>query len=487
MTPRPELSARRTAVVLALTLFVSYAYFYTAGGWNQNSRFALVRAILEERTLQIDSYKEHTGDRALWNGHFYSDKAPGQSLLAVAPVAIARVGSRAMGVEPRSMREVIWTSYVATVSTAALLTIAAALGVYWLSLVWGASRRAAVLATLAYGLASPAWSYATLFIGHGVTAGTLMLAFLCALALPVSRRGPLLAWVSGLLCGFAVLSEFPAAVPVALIVVFAGVGLYTRRKDDAPRLLGYVIGGGALVALLLMVYNASAFDSPFRLGYGSEDNSEGVAMLERGLFGITRPSLHVIYEVLIGPYRGLLPLAPAFFMAPLGLAWLARARDRRWPILIAAAIALAYILLNVSYHFWEGGWFVGPRHLLPGLPFLALGLAPVWDHGRALGRASLLAAVLWGIGINLVVVSTTPQPPSNVMSPVSELMWPAFTEGDLSLNHQSYVDFGADPDRMRHNPDGHAAWNLGELIGLRGLVSLVPLLLVWAIAARWLL
>ena len=42
-TPRQP----RIAAVLGAALFVSYAYFYEAGGWNQNSRFALIRAILE--------------------------------------------------------------------------------------------------------------------------------------------------------------------------------------------------------------------------------------------------------------------------------------------------------------------------------------------------------------------------------------------------------------------------------------------------------
>ena len=62
---------------------MSYAYFYQGGGWNQNSRFALVRAMTERDTLQIDAYREATGDRAVWNGHYYSDKAPGASLLAL--------------------------------------------------------------------------------------------------------------------------------------------------------------------------------------------------------------------------------------------------------------------------------------------------------------------------------------------------------------------------------------------------------------------
>ena len=78
----------RIAAVMGAALCLSYAYFYGAGGWNQNSRFAMIRAILERHTLQIDAYQLHTGDRALWRGHYYSDKAPGASLLALAPALL---------------------------------------------------------------------------------------------------------------------------------------------------------------------------------------------------------------------------------------------------------------------------------------------------------------------------------------------------------------------------------------------------------------
>src|SRR5471032_1182639 len=105
------------AAVLAVALFVSYAYFYEAGGWNQNSRFSLIRAILERHTLRIDDYQLHTGDRALWRGHYYSDKAPGASLTALGPVQAARLVSRAAGVDPASFPGIAWTSYVASVVT----------------------------------------------------------------------------------------------------------------------------------------------------------------------------------------------------------------------------------------------------------------------------------------------------------------------------------------------------------------------------------
>jgi hypothetical protein len=99
------------------------------------------------------------------------------------------------------------------------------------------------------------------------------------------------------------------------------------------------------------------------------------------------------------------------------------------------------------------------------LPFVALGLAP----------------------LTLIAVSTTPQPPSSFQARVRELLWPAFRDGDLSLNHQSFVDGGANPDLLRGHKIPHASWNLGEIAGLRGLPSLLPLGAVWiaAGAALW--
>ena len=483
MTTRSDASVLRTAVVLGLTLFASYAYFYQAGGWNQNGRFALVRSILEQGTLRIDSYADSTGDRSLWEGHYYCDKAPGASFLALGPVAAARLAARACGVDPASAPGIAWTSYVAGLATSGLFTVVAALGVFWLTLHWGASRRAALFAATAYGVATPAWSYATVFVGHGVTSGCLIAAFAATVALPGSpRHRTLLAWAIGLLCGLAVVSEFPAAPAVLVIVMLAVASIYTTDRRATLRVTLNIAAAGAVMAAVLLAYHNAAFGSPFRVGYGNEDNSEGAAM-QQGFFGLAGPSWHVLYEVLLGAYRGLLPLAPLMAVAPLGLVWLARAH-RRWMLVLAAAtIAAYYLLLNVSYTYWEGGWFVGPRHLIPGLAFVALGLAPLWDIARTAGRTLLVGGWLWGAALGLIVVSTNPQPPSNIMKPVSELMWPAFVEGDLSLNPQAFTDYAADPDRMRHNPAGHASWNLGQLAGLHGLASLLPLLAIWCLAA----
>src|ERR1700690_1173329 len=113
-------SHRKTAVVLGLVTFLSFTYFYEGGGWNQNSRFDLLRAIVERHTLRIDAYHENTQDKAHFNGHYYSDKAPGLVFLAVPFALAARPALRSMGVDPESPRGELALSCVVTAGAVAL-------------------------------------------------------------------------------------------------------------------------------------------------------------------------------------------------------------------------------------------------------------------------------------------------------------------------------------------------------------------------------
>ena len=68
--------------------------------------------------------------------------------------------------------------------------------------------------------------------------------------------------------------------------------------------------------------------------------------------------------------------------------------------------------------------------------------------------------------MSLMAVSTYSMPPDYVQSPVRDLLWPAFHAGHLSPLY--------------------GTWNLGIIVGLHGLASLVPLVLVWGAAcAVW--
>jgi hypothetical protein len=279
-------------------------------------------------------------------------------------------------------------------------------------------------------------------------------------------------------------TEFQAAIPAAAIGL-AALGVAGRGgRSEGLRVAALAIAGAALCAAVLFTYNTIAFGSPLHLGYSSE---EGFEHLRTGFFGITYPRWWRVRELLVGEYRGIIPLAPLVAVAPVGLIALAGSRRRRLPALIALGVAVYYFALNASYYYWEGGWSYAPRQVTPALPFLALGLPPLWDRGRAALRAVLVAGFVWGVAATLVAVSTNPQPPSSLKAPMRELLLPAFVDGDLSLNPQTFVHGGAPPDLMRGNRVPHAAWNLGEIAGLRGHASLAPLAAIWIAAAAILL
>src|SRR5580692_1806786 len=85
---RSARAIRQTAIALFVAIFVSNAYFVQGTGMNQNSRFDLVRAIVEQHALSIDTYESNTIDKSTMNGHYYSDKAPGLSFVSVPVYAL---------------------------------------------------------------------------------------------------------------------------------------------------------------------------------------------------------------------------------------------------------------------------------------------------------------------------------------------------------------------------------------------------------------
>ena len=483
----------KARALLFVLLFASFAYFYQAGGWNQNSRFALVRAITNEGTLNIDPFRNATGDKAFYNGHYYSDKAPGLALAAVPIVAAVRPIYRVFGGDAETYQGLALLSYLATVATVGLVTALAGVCLFTLCLDLGATYGGALFAALTFTVATPIWTLATIFIGHAFATALLVFAF--AAAMRIGAAGPSrdirLGAIVGFGAGWATVSEFPAAIPAVLLALLTAVNAWPLGRARALRVLGALTLSALVCAAVLMAYQYACFGSPFHLAYTSEIGYEG---MQRGIFGVELPRMIRLRRILFGEYRGLLPLAPTLAVAPIGLIamlwvrrWVRLMPDttgehvrRRRAAIVAGLIAIYFILLNASYAYWEGGWSYGPRHASPAIPFLALGLAFLWTLLPAIGRWALGLVSAYACIITLIAVSTMPLPPSGIRRPVAEFMWPAFRDGDLSLNTQTFVSYGVDLDfRAHHEP--RAAFNLGMKLGLTGHASLAPLVLVWAV------
>jgi hypothetical protein len=467
-------------------LFVSFAYFYEGGGWNQNTRFDLVRAILETRTVCIDLYHENTDDKAHAGAHFYTDKAPGASLIAVPAVGAVRAVMHLAHAKLYSREAMVVYSYVATLVAAALPAAIAGWCVFWVARRFGADDGGATLAAIVCGLGTPLWAYATIFYGHALAAGCLAVAYVGSLRIGDALTRPhttRIALIVGLAAGWAVVTEYPASIPAGVLVLYA-VWLRWKREPSSFARACVTMGVGlAFGAVVLLGYNWLAFGKPLYIGYTSE---EGYAAMRTGIFGVNFPTIEGTYGILFGQYRGLLPLAPVLAITPVGFWFLLRHARTRGAAAVAAFVALYYFLLTAGYAYWSGGWSYGSRHLGPALPFLCVGLAPIWMRTGRVLRVAILVLALVGVGESLVAVATTPQPPNGVERPMAELLWPAFRSGDFPIGWQGYLDFrppAAPMSELEATGVPRAAWNLGQLAGLGAFASLIPLLALWLAGA----
>lgn len=456
-----SLPAKAIPLIKYLALFLTFAWFYQAGGWNQNSRFDLVRALVEEGTLRIDDYHRNTWDKARFEGHYYSDKAPGLALVAAPVVAAARPFTNDIG----------WLSWLATVWAASLPTVLACWLLRRTSVRLGAGESGATFAAMTFALATPAFAYSTLLFGHALAIFCLMGAFAAAIALPDSERPLIVGFALGLAGGWGTLTEFPVALPAFLIFGFALAQIWNDRPRRLRAAAGIVLGGFVAFGVLV-AYNMTAFGSPFDTGYS---HVAGWSGMKEGFMGVTLPKMGVLGQITFGSFRGLFYFSPVLLFAPIG--WFFGVRRA---MLTSAAIVVYYFLFNAAYKYWSGGWSFGPRLLAPALPFLALPLGFAWSRSRTTLKVLLLAAALVSGIIALLAVSTTAQPPESVRQPLAELWWPAFRDGNLSLNNQSYLEAAGDPSHLLDRSTPHDAWNLGEKLGLNGLASLAPLGVVWA-------
>ena len=473
-------SIRIHALLIFGVIFFSYAYFYEGAGWNQNSRLDLVRAIVEQGTLRIDGYDENTGDKAFANGHYYSDKAPGLALLAV-PVAVAtRPLLQAADVNPASPGGLVDLAYWATLFAVSLPMAAACACLFWIALQFGSRVSGSTFAALALGLATPMWAYSTLFWGHALAGACLVFAFACAMKLRggVSSAGDVF-WglVLGLTAGWATVTEYPSGPAAAMI---AALALALVWKDGSPRRLRVVTGIGAGVlpsVIVLMAYQHAAFGSVLHPSYAYYPQG-AFSWMTHGYLGLTYPRIDVALKLLFGCRRGLLFAGPVVLAAPFGLALLWKQPSTHAAAVTAAAIASYYFLFHASFSAWPAGWSYGPRYMSPGLPLLCLGLAPLWDHARPGWRIVVGTLAVAGVALTLMAVSVGAQPPDEFHCPLPQFYWPSFWAGRFSLNLGTVLI----PAEQGTN-QVHGAFNLGELVGLHGLASLLPLLTVWGLAA----
>jgi hypothetical protein len=420
--------AWRIDCLVFILLMGSYAFFWHSRDWNSASRLMLTYALVDRGTVCLDGLDRQTNDIAHYRGHYYCDKLPGFSLLATVPYGLCRL---TLGLPPHPLgvpAMAHWPAdYWVTLGTSGLSTALTALLLMRLARSLGCSPSRSALVGLSYGLATPAYVYATLAYGHQVSAFALF-GSLYFLAQPPNGRDAPDLFCSGFLAAFAAVVELQVG-PVSAILGLALLMqcLTGRRRPDA---LAH-FGAGALVpTLLLLGYNLLAFDSPWDMGYFHHATEMFAKVHNRqNPLGLQPPHWQLLGPLLWSRYRGLLFYAPILLLAVPGW-WLLCTRGRVGLAVVSLVVVIAVFLVNLSYPEWTGGWSTGPRLLVPLLPFAMIPVAALlasegkkrWDQltvGSAivLGLAgSVLILLFQGIGAR--VPQFVPDPLFEVVLPL---------------------------------------------------------------------
>ena len=397
---------------------------------NEVIRIELAVSIAYWAQLELGPAAEVYGlseDISIRDGKIYSDKAPGLSIVSAPLVWIVDpVLSRTPSTDLPDYWEL---RHVLTFFLIALPTVALAFLVGATLPKTSPGRRTA--AAVVAALATPLWTYGTVFFGHAPAAFAITLAWFLLLGLPArktiltGRRAAL----GGMAAGLAVATEYPTVLLVA--VIFAS--LLVRRT--ATPILAAAVAGAFAGALPAMIYHHVAFGAPWVTGYAFKAAADFQAIHAQGLVGLSWPSVDSLWGILFGSSRGIIFYSPILLLTPVGLWWFIHRHGWRdaGPILIAIA---GYVCFAASFVDWPAGWCAAARHLVPIVPLAA---------SMALFAATRLARRKWGAVVVVVLTAAsgtstmltivlTPFFPPEFGAPLSQLVLPSLEDGAAFSN-----------------------------------------------------
>lgn len=486
---------RAYAITVFLILVVCYGYFMPRwADWGANSRADLVYAIGDQGVLYIDDYHTNTGDKACFpgpydlesdtcQGHYYTDKSIGPSLAALpfymvfkavaALPPIERFISSGSGLgafsdtlnpEGEGIRpNAVYEGMALTFMTFFAMSIPSALmgTVFFLLAARLTTREGyAFVLALIYGLGTAAFPYSSVLYQHQMAAFGAFVGFFLLWRVINEGASPHWLWLVGVLFSLTVVTEYPVVIALAIIFLWAVYAMPNRWA------LYRVVLGAIPLGLVFAAYNYAIFQTPMPVGYNYSTLWQNVH--DQGFLSLTVPNLGTFINLMFSPFRGLLFLSPVLALAVPGFVLMWRRHSQRSVTLMLLGVIAYFLLFNSSSVMWWGGNTVGPRYLVPMLPFLALPIIFVLNEWLSNRAGLILVAILAGLSFLNVWAQTIGGqafPPEAFRNPLFEYTLPNIANGNIARNYAT-------------------------IIGLRGLLSLIPLAAVigaiYLLLPRWL-
>lgn len=247
----------------------------------------------------------------------------------------------------------------------------------------GYGVRTAVITALAYAFATSAFPYTRTFLSEPLSTVCLLVAAIGVTEFHrVRDERPIAAarwlWGAAALLAISLHTHVLNVVEIPIFAAWVLVPLHRSRALSRHRSawLG-AIAIGLLGAALLGLGQWLRFGDPWETG--RYDHYSWFQAPGEGLVAM-----------LLAPGRSILVYSPALLVALPG--WRAFGRRHRDVAIACVAIFVARWLFVGLRSDWWGGWAIGPRYLLPVVPFLLLPLAELVERPRG-RRAAIAVAV----------------------------------------------------------------------------------------------
>lgn len=431
-------SRRRTigAVALCAAAYLyAFPYFPALNNPNENVRFYMTAALVEEGTYRIDSMRERWGwvnDAAAREGHYYSVKAPLTSFLGVPAYA----AYHALAGDGWDRTTAMWLVRVSATVAPVLVFLFFFYG--WL----GARTRSPGLRDavfLSVALGSLLFGYTYLFVSHTTSAAAAFGAFMLLQDARASGRASHgRAFLAGLLASATPALEYPAVVAGLALTVYAIVALRPRQT------LASFVAGGLLPAAAVMHFQHHAFGNALTPGHLMVETDALRAAHHEGLYGATGFHSEAALSLLFDWRWGLFVLTPVLLFAFVGFARLLRDRRSRVDAGFAVALIASMYLVICLMNNWWGGWSIGPRYLAVVVPFVAwgalAGLEPIVARRKRTGLVLALGCTVAAFVVSGIPSAFYPHVPPGIHHPMIELYALLLRDGFAPSNLLNHAD-----------------------------------------------
>lgn len=403
---------RNIQIKIFITILITSLFFVSWYGWNEESNFALVRAIVEDNRFEIDNYFNQTGDRAIYNNHYYSDKDPGLAFLttplyaawkfiynffpedfkvkyAGKPGYIGEVFNRTSVIAITDRSFFIFTSMIlVTLFTSGIFTALTSLLIFKISKYFLKRKLERIILALSYFFGTSIFHSSLHFMNHATSTFFLFFSFFLLFRIKKAENLKQLA-LAGIFFGFSIVID---KLFLLFLPLFFAYSFFINKKFSTIFFLLTVIA-----ALPYIFYNYSIFNNPFeftstyidreiyRHAYPLKENIfYQKAEISKALFFDVEDLIYklhirglminpmIMLRLLFYPYRGLFFYSPLLFLSLIGFYFMWK-KNREEVLLIVLMLLLLTAAISTRAIWW-GGLTFGPRYLLPLIPFLILPL-----------------------------------------------------------------------------------------------------------------